>query len=103
LSLALFKDMTFGSPPVELGRGATSCVYLGEWMSMPVAVKVLTCASDRDAIARELQIVHELRHPNIIQVLGVCHDMQLFGTDLTKLPGWNCTGSPNPFGSLSWS
>ena len=78
---APFRDLRLSSPPQELGRGATSCVYLGEWRSLPVAVKVISTAVDKAAVARELDVVRALNHPNVIQVLAVCEDIRLSVTD----------------------
>ncbi|KAJ1534823.1 hypothetical protein HK096_003364 [Nowakowskiella sp. JEL0078] len=78
-----------------LAEGGTSAVYVGvseysfllcflsncdqQWLSTPVAVKVLHGHLSQDlidSIKQEVAIAYPLRHPHIIQVYGACLDSQ---------------------------
>ncbi|EOD39459.1 hypothetical protein EMIHUDRAFT_62658 [Emiliania huxleyi CCMP1516] len=67
----------------RLGAGAYGEVWAGSWRRNDVAVKLLTRGSgsgDADKgkqdFLREMQLLSELRHPNIVRFLGACLDMQ---------------------------
>ncbi|CAG0880872.1 unnamed protein product [Darwinula stevensoni] len=73
------QDVVLG---VKLGDGSFGVVRQGEWktptgQTLPVAVKVLK----QEALAqpgafedfiREVQSMHQLQHPNLVQLYGVC-------------------------------
>ena len=62
----------------ELGRGGVGVVYKARHLRLnrPVALKMLLAGAwasraDRERLAREAELVAELRHPNIVQVYDV--------------------------------
>lgn len=70
----------------SLGIGSYGAVYRARCDQLPCAAKVLhpILFSTRDPASRrivqrfeqECQFLSEMRHPNIIQYLGTCHDLQ---------------------------
>lgn len=64
----------------RLGAGAYGEVWAGRWRRNDVAVKLLTRSEDSDHgkqdFLREMQLLSELRHPNIVRFLGACLDRQ---------------------------
>lgn len=88
-----FEDISFERP---IGEGSWGRVYLAKWKETAVAVKVLLATgeggntgSGSDAVSRqaatlltnstiaaqldsEAQLMARMRHPNIVQLLGVC-------------------------------
>jgi len=65
-----FSELTFEN---VIGTGKYGEVSLGEWLGTPVAIKKLL-ENDEDTnglVDRELQILKEIRHPQIVQFLGV--------------------------------
>ncbi|KAL4427896.1 hypothetical protein ABPG75_001985 [Micractinium tetrahymenae] len=72
-----------------LGEGSYGKVYLARWNETLVAVKVLVSGSGHqqgadaawsvpqavlDALEKEAQVMATLRHPNIVQFLGICSE-----------------------------
>lgn len=58
----------------ELGRGANGRVFCAEWHGIQVAVKELIDTSAEAAFAAEIELLAELRHPNVLGFLGVSLD-----------------------------
>ena len=65
----------------EIGRGSYAAVYEAEWKCLPCVVKVFhdSIVPNQSAInwkhhEREIQILQDIRHPNIIQLLGFVLD-----------------------------
>ena len=61
----------------QIGAGSFCDVYLGKWRATDVAIKKLRGGKDvlQDAIVAfgsELNILSQLRHPNICMMLGIC-------------------------------
>ena len=54
--------------PHRLGAGGSGSVYLGFFLDLSVAQKVFHQAEDFDP--REVEVCFQLRHPNIIRLLG---------------------------------
>ena len=54
--------------PLRLGAGGAGSVYLGFFLDMAVAKKVFH--QDEDFDSREVELCFQLRHPNIIRLLG---------------------------------
>jgi len=57
-----------------IGSGKFGEVYIGTYLGTPVAIKKIL-ESDEDtkvSIERELQMLKGVRHPNIVQFLGLC-------------------------------
>jgi len=60
-----------------IGKGNFGKVYRGTYFGTDVAIKQLYYVDDEDMqkyIAREMQTLKGLRHPNIVQLLGLCKD-----------------------------
>jgi len=64
----------------RLGAGAYGEVWAGRWRRNDVAVKLLSRSEDSDKgkqdFLREMQLLSELRHPNIVRFLGACLDLK---------------------------
>jgi len=59
----------------DIASGGAGKVSLGTWRGSSVAVKRLyatMAGEDRQAFIKELAVHKSLRHPNIVQLLGVC-------------------------------
>ncbi|CEM30732.1 unnamed protein product [Vitrella brassicaformis CCMP3155] len=71
------KDLTF-SEDDKLGRGGFGVVYRGVFRGRPVAVKIAHPSEELDMheqfieVLREVEPMQHLRHPNIVEFLGVC-------------------------------
>jgi len=67
----------------KIGTGAFAEVFEGEWLHLPVAIKVLnefgptstSKAAQRDVLLQEVGVLTKLRHPNIVLYMGVCIDL----------------------------
>ncbi|XP_078582488.1 uncharacterized protein LOC144865546 [Branchiostoma floridae x Branchiostoma japonicum] len=58
----------------RLGRGSFGTVYLAKWQGALVAVKEFDDEDQtRESFSREIDHLRELRHPHIVQLLGICH------------------------------
>ncbi|KAK9122459.1 hypothetical protein Syun_020076 [Stephania yunnanensis] len=61
-----------------IGEGGFSTVYLGQYHQYPLAVKIHRNTSSSQRLSRlfkqELQIMLQMRHPNIVKLLGYCSD-----------------------------
>ena len=64
---------------LQLGRGISGTVYLGEWEQQEVAVKIIQdndmsggCGASAAVkeFCREVQVLSKLRHPNVCTFLG---------------------------------
>ncbi|KAK3577207.1 hypothetical protein CHS0354_030478 [Potamilus streckersoni] len=81
----------------EIGRGGFGVVYHGKWMGTDVAIKKMTLrvnsAEVIKMVEQEVSVHSRLRHPHIVQIMGVCSDPTSFyiisefidGSDLQKL------------------
>jgi len=63
----------------EIGHGSFGQVFKGLWRGTEVAIKRLPVDSVRDSgtlaeFMKEALIMRQLRHPNVLQVLGACLD-----------------------------
>ena len=89
-----------------IGSGSYAKVYRGEWNGIQVAVKQLhhilqdTNRQDREGLAKtfhkELGMNMELRHPNIIQFLGIVTPQQHRTTPAAGRVGKDATNKPVP-------
>jgi serine/threonine protein kinase len=64
-----------------LGKGGFGVVHLGSWGTEKVAVKQLLTI-DRDSVKRfrfECFLMKNLRHPNVVKLIGVCWDEMMLG------------------------
>jgi hypothetical protein len=58
----------------EIGKGSYGRVYLGEWNSTTVAIKVATTAGT-STFEKELELMlHLTPHPNVLQILGYSYE-----------------------------
>ena len=85
----------------ELGRGSFATVYKAEWLGLPCVVKVFHPiifpkhqTETWKQLGREIQLLQQIRHPNIVQLIGFVSDpttntpyivMEQLYTDLTSL------------------
>eukprot|EP00736_Rhodelphis_marinus_P013915 Rmarinus@m.7316 len=66
----------------KLGSGAFGDVYSGMWRGGPVAIKRVTSTSEKLSAAekenfmKELEVLSELRHPNVVLFMGACLEKQ---------------------------
>jgi len=69
-----YEDLEFGE---ALGEGAFGAVYRGMYLGADVAIKRLFQDDDSpDAelfIQREINVLQGMRHPNIVQFIGIAH------------------------------
>jgi|JI6StandDraft_1071083.scaffolds.fasta_scaffold08999_4 serine/threonine protein kinase len=61
----------------EIGEGGYGKVYKAKWMSNPVAVKTYLKAGrihreSLDDFLKEVEILNNLRHPNVVLYMGMC-------------------------------
>eukprot|EP01088_Endostelium_zonatum_P006411 TRINITY_DN18536_c0_g1_i1.p1 TRINITY_DN18536_c0_g1~~TRINITY_DN18536_c0_g1_i1.p1 ORF type:complete len:450 (-),score=102.93 TRINITY_DN18536_c0_g1_i1:96-1412(-) len=72
-----YEDLVFEK---EIGRGAFGAVFKGNYLGTDVAIKkVFELEDDPDAmiyIEREVNVLQGMRHPNIVQFMGICNDPQ---------------------------
>eukprot|EP01089_Gocevia_fonbrunei_P014261 TRINITY_DN3869_c0_g1_i1.p1 TRINITY_DN3869_c0_g1~~TRINITY_DN3869_c0_g1_i1.p1 ORF type:complete len:438 (-),score=76.92 TRINITY_DN3869_c0_g1_i1:38-1351(-) len=70
-----YEDLVFEK---EIGRGAFGAVYKGNYYGTEVAIKkILDLEDDPDAMIyldREVNVLKGMRHPNIVQFIGICND-----------------------------
>jgi len=69
-------QVDFSDPFKRLGKGGMGEVWLGSYVGMPVAIKVLPKA-DVDAkseaqFLEEIRLQSKMTHPRIVQVIGAC-------------------------------
>jgi len=73
-----FNDLKFNYKTDFLGGGGYGEVFKAIWMATPVAVKRFgrKCISKKSIIdfIKEIEIVNQMRHPNIIFYMGVTFD-----------------------------
>jgi len=72
-----FEDMVFEK---EIGRGAFGAVFKGSYFGTDVAIKkIFDLEDDPDAmiyLGREVNVLKGMRHPNIVQFIGICNDKE---------------------------
>lgn len=76
-----------------VGSGITAEVFRGEWKSHIVAIKVILekgptiSPKQQLAFAREFKVLHQIHHPNLVKLHGVC-----FGQHPLKIVTEFCAG-----------
>ncbi|KAL3880947.1 hypothetical protein ACJMK2_033149 [Sinanodonta woodiana] len=90
------SDLQFSTHD-EIGRGGFGVVYHGKWMGTDVAIKKITLRLNSAEVIKmaeqEVSVHSRLRHPHIVQIMGVCSDQTSFyiisefidGSDLHNL------------------
>ncbi|KAK3577208.1 hypothetical protein CHS0354_030479 [Potamilus streckersoni] len=90
------SDLQFSTHD-EIGRGGFSVVYHGKWMGTDVAIKKMTLRVNSSELIKmveqEVSVHSRLRHPHIVQIMGVCSEATSFyivsefidGSDLHNL------------------
>lgn len=66
------SEVTFGK---VLGKGASGVTYVGECRGSQVAIKAYSpsiLARDAASVEKEMEILSNLNHPNIIKFFGLC-------------------------------
>lgn len=73
-----FADLSFGE---QIAVGAYGSIHRGKYLGLQVAIKtVFPVANDEDAemnflyLQREINILKGVRHPGIVQFIGISHD-----------------------------
>ena len=77
-----FSELTFDTKSDCIGSGGYGDVYQGAWLGTKVAVKrfgkrYLTRKAVKDFI-KEIEVLNQLRHPNIVLYMGVSIDPNNF-------------------------
>ncbi|GAA6008497.1 hypothetical protein JCM11491_004499 [Sporobolomyces phaffii] len=71
----LYSDLSDESEWTQLGKGSFGCVYKGEYLGIDVAIKEVMSSTDYDVekyLYREISLMQQARHPNILMYLGLC-------------------------------
>ncbi|GAA6059320.1 hypothetical protein JCM10212_005900 [Sporobolomyces blumeae] len=71
----LYSDLSNEAEWVRLGKGSFGCVYKGEYLGIDVAIKEVLRSTDYDVekyLYREITLMQQCRHPQIVQYLGLC-------------------------------
>ncbi|BGP58102.1 hypothetical protein JCM8202v2_005759 [Rhodotorula sphaerocarpa] len=70
-----YQDLSDEASWVRIGKGSFGSVWKGEYLGLEVAIKEVLQSSEYDVekyMAREITLMQQTRHPNIIQYLGLC-------------------------------
>lgn len=77
----------------EIGRGAWGCVAVGKFRGQQVAVKwpheEIATPETIERLHREVQIMAQVRHPNLLQLIAIVFDHQLPPLLIMELLGMN--------------
>ncbi|BGP19979.1 hypothetical protein JCM10213_006756 [Rhodosporidiobolus nylandii] len=71
-----YADLSPEDAWTRLGKGSFGCVYKGEYLGIEVAIKEVLPSGEYDVekyLQREITLMKEARHPNIVQYLGLCY------------------------------
>jgi serine/threonine protein kinase len=75
----------------KLAEGSLGTVYRGRWQEQDVAIKHLSFDSEADesyrTLIKEAQVLSQLRHPNVVNLYGVCLEPQRLCLVKEYLPG----------------
>jgi len=91
----------------EIGAGCFGSVYKGSYCGTPVAIKELYDASNaiiQKLVKREVATLKSMRHPNIVQFMGLCQNAQGIYIVTEFVPGghlWARLKHPGVF--LDWA
>ena len=83
-----YKELLIDQKSDFIGRGGYGDVYKAKWMGTKVAVKrfgkrYLTKKALKDFI-KEIEMLHQLRHPNVVLYMGVSLDHQSYFYMITE-------------------
>lgn len=74
-----FNELVFDSNKDHIGTGLYGDVFVGKWLGIKVAikrfVKIYTNTEALKGFIQEIEVLHSLRHPNIILYMGVSFDL----------------------------
>ncbi|GAA5955696.1 hypothetical protein JCM3765_001823 [Sporobolomyces pararoseus] len=71
----LYTDLSDESEWTRLGKGSFGSVYKGQYLGIDVAIKEVMSSNEYDVdkyLYREISLMQQARHPNIILYLGLC-------------------------------
>ena len=80
-----FNELTFADK--KIGEGGYGDVFMGKWLGQDVAIKAykrrntgkLRYKQQMGDFLKELEVISNLRHPNIVLYMGVCQkDMNYY-------------------------
>lgn len=93
----------------ELGRGSFATVYKGTWQGSTVAIKklnqIMLALNSTLAITEfksEAGIMNRLRHPNVVQLFGLCQENKEIHIVMEFMPGGSLFAFLRKDGSKSW-
>ena len=82
------SDLQFSE--TELGKGTFGTVYKGTWSETIVAIKSMDMiSSNRKDIFKEIAILKQISHENIVQIMGVCCEDVQFHIIMEFIDGHN--------------
>ncbi|GAA5827667.1 hypothetical protein JCM11251_001778 [Rhodosporidiobolus azoricus] len=70
-----YEDLSPEDEWTRLGKGSFGCVYKGEYLGIAVAIKEVLPSTEYEVekyLQREITLMQQARHPNIVQYLGLC-------------------------------
>ncbi|GAA5905528.1 hypothetical protein JCM6882_004776 [Rhodosporidiobolus microsporus] len=70
-----YDDLSPEDEWTRLGKGSFGCVYKGEYLGIEVAIKEVLPSTEYEVekyLQREITLMQQARHPNIVQYLGLC-------------------------------
>jgi len=76
----------------KIGEGNFGCVWKGTYLGTKVAVKQLLDVDDEDMhkyLEREMITLRDMRHPNIVQLMGLCKHTSGLYIVTEYIPGGN--------------
>ena len=85
-----FKELEFNPDQDLIGGGGYGDVFVGKWLGVKVAIKKfgknynLNRKNKIKEFIKEIEVVHSLRHPNIILYMGVSFDQNQYYYMITE-------------------
>ncbi|GAA5989847.1 hypothetical protein JCM10908_002345 [Rhodotorula pacifica] len=70
-----YEDLSDEESWLRIGKGSFGSVYKGEYLGIEVAIKEVLPSTEYDVekyMAREIALMQQARHPNVVQYLGLC-------------------------------
>lgn len=73
ISVNVIKEQDFSFSSIVLGQGVQGIVYKGKYLGSDVAIKSIPIIKEKvKYLLREIALLDNIRHPNIISVMAVC-------------------------------